>query len=104
MPTPHKFRNFFSLVPNPNNKSNAKAVCIFCSSKNGGVQAAALISGCFTTNKANLCRAHLANCIHFKNSYTSEEVEEILSQPVPEDKRKLNESNIDDNEPPPPKY
>ncbi len=47
MPTPHKFQNFFSLVPNPNNKSNAKAVCIFCSSKNGGVQAAALIPGCY---------------------------------------------------------
>ena len=93
MPTPHKFRSFFSLVPNPSNKSNAKAVCIFCSSKNGGVHAAALIPGCFTTNKANLCRAHLANCTHFKDAYTSEEVEEILSQPVAEDKRKLNESS-----------
>ena len=94
MPTPHKFRNFFHLVPNPSNKSNAKAVCIFCSSKNGGVQSAALISRCYTTNKANLCRAHLANCIHFKEAYTSEEVEEILSQSVSEDKRKLNESSI----------
>jgi len=86
MLTPHKFRNFFSLVPNPNNKSNAKVVCIFCSSKNGGVQAVALIPGCFTTNKANLCRAYLVNCIHFKDAYTSEEVEEFLSQPVAEDK------------------
>ncbi len=94
MPILHKFRNFFSLVPNPNNKSNAKAVCTFCSSKNGGVQAAALIPECYTTNKANLCRNHLANCIHFKNAYTEEEVEEILSQPVPEDKRKLKESSM----------
>jgi hypothetical protein len=94
MPTPHKFRNFFSLVPNPSNKSNAKAVCIFCSSKNGGVQAAALIPGCFTTNKANLCRTYLANCVYFKDAYTSEEVEEILSQPVLEDKRKLNELSM----------
>jgi hypothetical protein len=94
MPIPHKFQNFFSLVPNPNNKSNAKAVCIFCSSKNGGVQAAALISGCYTTNKANLCRNHLANCTYFKNAYTEEKAEEILSQPVAEDKRKLNESSM----------
>ena len=86
MPTPHSFRNFFSLVPHPNNKSNAKAVCIFCNSKNGGVQVAALIPGCYTTNKANLYRNHLANCTHFKNAYTSEEVEEILSMSVPEDK------------------
>ena len=93
MPTPHKFQNFFSLVPNPNNKSNAKAVCIFCSSKNGGVQAVALILGCYTTNKANLCRSHLANCAHFKDAYTSEEVEEFLSQPVAEAKRKLNETS-----------
>ena len=85
------FEIFFNLVPNPNNKSNAKAVCIFCSSKNGGVQAAALIPECCTTNKANLCRNHLTNCIHFKNAYTEEEVEEILSQPVAEDKRKLKE-------------
>jgi predicted choloylglycine hydrolase len=94
MPIPHKFQNFFSLVPNPNNKSNAKAVCIFCSSKNGGVQAAALISGCYTTNKANLCHNHLANCTHFKNAYTEEKAEKILSQPVAEDKRKLNESSM----------
>ena len=91
MPTPHKFRNFFTLVSNPNNKSNGKAVCIFCSSKNGGVQAAALIPSCFTTNKANLCRAHLANCENFKDTYTSEEIEEILSREVSEDKRKLND-------------
>ena len=53
----------------------------------------AVIPGCFTTNKANLCRAHLANCTHFKDAYTSEEVEEFLSQPVAEDKRKLNETS-----------
>src|ERR1043166_3740410 len=86
---PHNYREFFSLVPNPNNKSNAKAVCVFCSSKNGGVQAAALIPGCFTTNKAILCRSHLKNCTNFKDAYTSEEVEEILSRTVAGDKRKL---------------
>jgi hypothetical protein len=89
MPEPHNFREFFNLVNHPNNKSNAKAVCIFCSSKNGGVQAAALIPGCFTTNKANLCRAHLKNCVHFKDTFSSKEITEILSRPVPEGKRKL---------------
>ena len=94
MPEPHKFREFFTLVANPNNKTNAKAVCIFCSSKNGGVQAAALLPGCYTTNKANLCRTHLANCNNFKEAYSSEEVTEILSRTVPEDKRKLDNAGI----------
>ncbi|CAB4419957.1 unnamed protein product [Rhizophagus irregularis] len=61
MPEPYKFREFFMLIANPNNKSNAKAVCNYCSAKYGGVQAAALISGCSVTNKANLCCNHLAN-------------------------------------------
>ena len=94
MPEPHNFRDFFNLVNHPNNKSNAKAVCIFCSSKNGGVQAAALIPGCFTTNKANLCRAHLKNCVHFKDAFSSEEITEILSRPVPEDKQKLDNTGM----------
>ncbi|CAG8611070.1 5717_t:CDS:1, partial [Scutellospora calospora] len=55
MPKPYNFREFFTLVDNPTNKSNAKAVCKFCTLKNGGIQAAALKHECFTTNKANLC-------------------------------------------------
>ncbi|CAB4420336.1 unnamed protein product [Rhizophagus irregularis] len=37
--------------------------------KYGGVQAAALISGCSVTNKANLCCNHLANCNNFKEAF-----------------------------------
>ncbi|CAB4400103.1 unnamed protein product [Rhizophagus irregularis] len=46
---------------------------------------AALIPRCYTTNKS---RTHLSNCNNFKEVYTSEGVEEILSRTVPEDKRK----------------
>ncbi|CAB5381510.1 unnamed protein product [Rhizophagus irregularis] len=103
MPESHKFREFFTLIANPNNKSNAKAVCNYCSAKHGGVQAAALISGCSVTNKANLCRNHLANCNNFKEAFIEEEVAEILSRAVPEDKRKLDNANSDDDDNPPPK-
>jgi hypothetical protein len=88
MPNPHNYREFFFLVKNPNNTTNAKAVCKYCSQNNGGVQIAASIPGCFTTNKANLCRTHLSNCIHFNNAHTNDEISEILSRPV--DKRKIN--------------
>src|SRR4051794_15772083 len=91
MLTPHKFQNFFNLIPNPNNKSNAKAVCIFCSSKNGSVHVTALIPECYTTNKVNLCCTYLANCDHFKDAYTVKEVKKILFQPVAENKQKLND-------------
>ena len=82
----HNFQEFFILVKNDNNKSNAKAVCICCSQKVvGGLAVAQVIPGCFTSNKARLCRNHLANCENFKASYSEEEVIEILSRPVPED-------------------
>ncbi|CAJ0842995.1 1313_t:CDS:1, partial [Entrophospora sp. SA101] len=54
MLNPHCYREFFILINNPNNKTNARAVCKYCSEKNGGAQAAALIPGCYTTNKAIL--------------------------------------------------
>jgi hypothetical protein len=87
---PHNFREFFTLVKNETNKSNAKAVCICCSNKNGGLQAAQNIPGCFTSNRARLCRAHLANCDNFKNAYTEEEVRHILSRSVSEDNKQYN--------------
>ncbi|CAG8729028.1 12509_t:CDS:1, partial [Funneliformis caledonium] len=74
------------LVPNSNNKFNAKAVCIFCNSNNRGVQVAALIPRCYITNKTNLCYTYLTNCNNFKEAYTNKEVKEILFQPVSEDK------------------
>ncbi|CAG8544456.1 4713_t:CDS:2 [Racocetra persica] len=97
MPDPYNFREFFTLIQNPNNKSNAKAVCNFCSLKNGGTQAAALIPEYYTTNKAILCRNHLANCNNFKDVFT-EEVEEILSRPVPEDKRNNSADIMNNND------
>ncbi|CAG8523347.1 12144_t:CDS:2, partial [Racocetra fulgida] len=42
MPKPYNFREFFTLVDNPTNKTNAKAVCNFCALKNGGIQVAKL--------------------------------------------------------------
>ncbi|RIA99639.1 hypothetical protein C1645_811221 [Glomus cerebriforme] len=65
MPESHKFWEFFTLVANPNNKSNTKAVCIF------------------------------SNCNNFKEAYTGKEVTEILFQNVPENKQKLNNTSMD---------
>ncbi|CAJ0752801.1 22775_t:CDS:2, partial [Entrophospora sp. SA101] len=81
MLNPHCYREFFILINNPNNKTNARAVCKYCSEKNGGAQAAALIPGCYTTNKAILCHSHLSNCINFKNAFNNDEISEILSRP-----------------------
>ena len=36
----HNFREFFILVKNNNNKSNAKAICIYCSQNVGGLAVA----------------------------------------------------------------
>ncbi|KAF0561098.1 hypothetical protein F8M41_000123 [Gigaspora margarita] len=63
MPNLYNFQKFFTLNHNFNNKSNAKAVCRFCSLKHEGTQAAALISGCYITNKSILCYSHLANYV-----------------------------------------
>jgi|SRR6185369_223242 len=81
----HNFREFFVLVKSDTNKSNAKAVCICCMQRVGGLAIAQVTSGCFTSNKARLCRNHLANCENFKLTYTNEEVERILSRSVPGD-------------------
>ena len=53
--------------------------------KVGGLTIAQVTSECFTSNKARLCHNHLANCENFKLTYTKEEVEKILSRPVPGD-------------------
>ena len=51
--------------------------------KIGCLAIAQATSGCFTPNKPRLCHNHLANCENFKLTYTEEEVEKILSHPVP---------------------
>ncbi|CAB4419113.1 unnamed protein product [Rhizophagus irregularis] len=98
----HNFWEFFTLVKNDNNKSNAKAVCICCSQNVGGLAIAQVTPGCFTSNKARLCRNHLANCENFKSSYSKEEITEILSRSVPEDSKKksknCNEDTSDEEE------
>ena len=81
----HNFREFFILVKNDKNKSNAKAVCICCSQKiSGGLAVAQITPGCFTSNKARLCCNHFANCENFKLTYTKV-VKKNLSHPVPGD-------------------
>ena len=54
----HNFWEFFVLVKNDTNKSNAKAVCICCMQKVGGLAIAQITSGCFTSNKANKKETH----------------------------------------------
>ncbi len=77
--TTHNFCEFFILTKSDTNATNAKAVCIYCSNKNGGLQAAQLVHSYYITNKAKLCRKHLANCDNFKNAYSKEEVSSILA-------------------------
>ena len=84
----HNFREFFVLVKSDTNKSNAKAVCICCMQRVGGLAIAQVTSGCFTSNKARLCHNHLANCENFKSTYTKE-VEKFLSCSVPEDLKNM---------------
>lgn len=81
----HNFCEFFVLIKSLTNKSNAKAVCKCCIDQVGGLATAQVTQGCFTTNKARLCHAHLANCEAFKAKYMNKEVAEILSRSVPED-------------------
>jgi hypothetical protein len=86
-PEPHNFRPYFTLVRNTKNKGNAFAVCNSCISNcDGGLEEAKLKPECYTSNKAKLCRAHLAKCENFKKSFSEEEIKEILKLPVPEDK------------------
>ncbi|CAG8753377.1 6951_t:CDS:2, partial [Funneliformis caledonium] len=73
---------------NPRNSTNALAVCNWCITKHGGLGAAQAKSECYTANRARLYRSHLAKCLNFREYNTNEEVQRILSLPVPEDKKK----------------
>ena len=93
---PHNFRVYFTLIKNPNNPTNALAVCNFCIRKYGGLGATQVKPDCYTSNRARLCRNHLAKCSNFHEYNTPEEVQKILNLSVPEDKKKrkdLNENN-----------
>lgn len=88
---PHFFRPYFILTKNTKNKGNAIAVCKSCIDNcDGGLEAAKLKPECYTSNRARLCRAHLAKCENFKKIYTEEEVRRVLNQPIPEDKVRNN--------------
>jgi hypothetical protein len=94
-PEPHSFRPYFVLVKNTKNKGNAIAVCLSCINNcDGGIEEAKLKPECYTSNKARLCRGHLAKCENFKKEFSEEVVKEILSLPVPEDKVKVNDKDI----------
>ncbi|CAI2199426.1 6184_t:CDS:2, partial [Funneliformis geosporum] len=77
------------------NKLNTKAVCICCINKNGGLEVVQYILSYFIANRARLCQAHLAGYDNFKNTYT-EEVQNILSQLIPEDNK--HDSNTEDED------
>src|SRR3954469_20226570 len=95
----HNFRTYFTLVKNPNNVSNALAVCNWCITKHGGLGAAQIKPECYTANRAHLCRSHLKKCLNFHEYNTSEEVQRILALLVPEDnkKKRKNQNSEDGN-------
>ena len=93
---PHNFRAYFTLVKNPNNPTNALAICNWCISKHGGLGAAQAKPEWYTVNRARLCRKNLFKCSAFHEANTAEEVERILALSIPEDKRKRKRKNIDE--------
>src|SRR3954469_2558599 len=95
-PVTHSFCTYFVLFKNIKNKGNAIAVCISCINNcDGGIEEAKLKPECYTSNKARLCRGHLAKCENFKKEFSEEVIKEILSLPVPEDKVKVNDKIIE---------
>ncbi|CAB5312113.1 unnamed protein product [Rhizophagus irregularis] len=93
----HNFRPYFTLIKNPNNYTNALAVCNYCITKHGGIGAAQIKPECYTVNRTRLCRSHLAKCSNFREYVDDDEVQEILALSVPEDnKKKRKELNKDD--------
>ncbi|CAG8822025.1 6066_t:CDS:2, partial [Gigaspora margarita] len=53
MPPPHNFRDYFTLQKNPNNPTNALAICKWCIRK-FGLSAAQQDSNCYTVNRAHI--------------------------------------------------
>ena len=68
----HNFHEFFTLTKNPNNATNALAVCNWCIAKHGGLGAAQIKPECYTANHACLCHtsANLIWC-NIMKFYTS---------------------------------
>ncbi|CAG8572020.1 17777_t:CDS:2 [Cetraspora pellucida] len=73
--SPHNFRNYFTLIKNPNNPTNALAMCNWCIRKYGGLGITQLKPECCTVNRARLCCNHLSKCEAFREeSETNESV------------------------------
>ncbi|KAF0558080.1 hypothetical protein F8M41_010609 [Gigaspora margarita] len=91
---PHAFRQYFVLISNPNNATNALAVCSSCIKKYGTLEETRVRPECVTSNRANLCQNHLSKCANFKEYVSSEEVQRILNLSVPEDDKNKKKENI----------
>jgi hypothetical protein len=85
---PHNFREFFTLIDPPKATANKRAVCKFCI-KEYTLSVASQRPDCFVSNKAKLCRGHLAKCINFASQVSEKEKKEILARKVPEDDKKV---------------
>jgi hypothetical protein len=84
----HKFREFFTLIDPSKKTVNKKAVCNFCI-KEYTLSVASCRTGCFVSNKAKLCRAHLKKCVNFERQLSETERIEILARKIPEDNKKI---------------
>jgi hypothetical protein len=84
----HKFREFFILIDPSKKTVNKKAVCNFCI-KEYTLSVASCRTGCFVSNKAKLCRAHLKKCVNFERQLSETERIEILARKIPEDNKKI---------------
>src|SRR5260364_323166 len=85
----HNFRNYFTLLKNPNNPTNALAVCNWWIAKNGSLEVTKIKAECCTSNRGRLCRNHLSKCANFLEANSAEEIDRILALPVSEDKTKI---------------
>ena len=92
----HNFCDFFYLCTADNPKANKKAVCFSCIRKHT-LPIIIIEPECFVPNKAILCRNHLKKCENFASEYHESEIQEILSRKVPEDEKKIKESELDIN-------
>jgi hypothetical protein len=95
MRKPHNFREFFVFVDPPKKTANKRAVCKFCI-KEYTLSVASLRADCYVSNKAKLCRGHLAKCVNFEIQVSEKERMEILARKVPEDDKKIKKRKINE--------
>src|SRR5581483_1477163 len=83
----HNFHLFFTLIKNPNNSTNALAICNYCISKHGGIAAAQIKPECYTINCVCLCHNYLVKYPNFHKYVDDDEVQKILVLSIPEDNK-----------------